>query len=190
MYTPTPPPNPQYQPPTPAAAYNVQPPPVPAYVPATTTPTLQQQPAYNNYQNRYGGPKSRGGRGQGGRGRGGRGGRGNIPIQQSYPQVTAVQGTIPPPPGYVQNQTTQRQPNGPYSNTVKHFNNFNMCCNCGYDVPSWHTSATCPVKAHYPQHNDAINRNNADQYRAAGWKVSKKAMHKVTLPPNPGPNQA
>jgi hypothetical protein len=87
-------------------------------------------------------------------------------------------------------QLTQQQQNGPYSNTVKHFNNYNMCCNCGYDVPSWHTSATCPDKAYYPQHNDAINRNNAEQYRAAGWRVSKKAMHKVTLPTNPGPNQA
>ena len=64
-----------------------------------------------------------------------------------------------------------------------------MCCNCGYDVEGWHTSATCPYKAQYPHHNDDITRKNAQKYRDAGWKVSKKAKHKTILPTNPGPDQ-
>ena len=76
----------------------------------------------------------------------------------------------------------------PFSNTTKHFNNWNMCVSCGWDVPGWHTSKTCDNR--YPQHNEAVDRNNAEQYAATEWKVSKKNKHKVHLPSNPRPDQA
>ena len=74
-------------------------------------------------------------------------------------------------------------------NYVKWYNNWNMCCNHGFDVEGWHTSATCPNKADYPHHNDNINRKNAQQWKDAGWKVCFVASHKNKLPTNPGPDQ-
>jgi hypothetical protein len=65
-----------------------------------------------------------------------------------------------------------------------------MCCNCGYDVPIWHTSQTCPHKHDYPHHNDSIDQIHAKQYETIGWKVSKKAIHKTQLPLNPHTGQA
>ena len=166
------------QPAQPVAAYAAQPPPppaVPAYVPVNP-------PTY--YQNN-------GGRGGRGRGRGcGRGrGRGRGYYNQSYtpaaaPPATSANGTIPPPPG----QNTAQQDRAP--NTTKYFNNWNMCCTCGWDVANWHTSQTCPYKHTNPQHNDSITRANADQYAAAGWRVSNKKRHRMTLPTNPQPKQA
>ena len=75
-------------------------------------------------------------------------------------------------------------------NPIKYYNNWNMCCNCGYDIPIWHTSQTCPYKHECLYHNDGINRNNAKQYEAMGWKVSTKGIHKTQLPTNPQQNQA
>ena len=164
--------NPQYaqqQPAPPPAAYNMQPPP----------PTYIQAPAYQR-DTAGGGRGGRGGRrGKKGRG-GGRGGRGGA----YAPVPPPLGGYIPPPPG----QTSQQGAKEPYSNTTKHFNNWNMCVSCGWDVPSWHTSKTCDNR--YPQHNEAVDRSNAEQYAAAGWKVSKKNKHKVQLPINPRPEQA
>ena len=74
-------------------------------------------------------------------------------------------------------------------NYTKYFNNWNMCCTCGFDVQSWHTSRSCPNKAKNPHHNDAIDRNNYQAYAAAGWNIRMKAAHKRQLPSNPGPAQ-
>lgn len=162
---------PAYQPPyaqpaLPLPQANImQPPPVPAYVPAT------QRNRNRNWA----------GRGRGG-GRGG--GR--------YPPAAAVPNAVAPPPGFIPRPpggATQARPTGQL-NTSKYFNNWNICCKCGWDVPSWHTSATCPYKAENPHHCDAIIRGNAKGYIANGWNVSKKGMHKVTLPTNPHEGQA
>ena len=45
-------------------------------------------------------------------------------------------------------------------------------------------------KQDWPHHNDGINRTNAKQYEAAGWKVSRKGIHKTQLPTNPHEGQA
>ena len=187
FYQPTQPPQPLLQPPPTQTAYNMTMP------PPMTTP---QQHTGRGGRVGYG----RGRRGQGG-GSGGRGGRGNYgrggygnqyqspsPQQQFMPTTSGQGGSIPPPPGFRNNQQLQTRTNAP--NPVKFFNNWNMCCNCGYDVPIWHNSQTCPYKQDFPHHNDGINRNNAKQYEAAGWKVSKKGMHKTQLPTNPHEGQA
>lgn len=70
-------------------------------------------------------------------------------------------------------------------NYVKWYNNWNMCCNHGFDVESWHTSAACPTKANFPHHNDKINRKIAQDWKDAGWKVCIVASHKNKLPTNP-----
>eukprot|EP00956_Cyclotella_meneghiniana_P021065 scaffold37874_cov42-Cyclotella_meneghiniana.AAC.9 len=63
-----------------------------------------------------------------------------------------------------------------------------MCYSCGWDVPHWHNSQTCPY--HVDGHQVGCTRENAQAYMNAGHQVSRKAMHKTTLPQNPGPNQA
>jgi hypothetical protein len=75
-----------------------------------------------------------------------------------------------------------------FLNTAKFYNNWNMCFSCGWDVPSWHTSQTCNMPGAY--HQVGCTRENAQAYMTAGHRVSKKGMHKTTLPVNPGPNQA
>ena len=174
------------------------PPPTNAYIPHTAP--MQQQPPtypqqYGNYQ--YGGGRGGyGGRGRyskrGGRGRGGRNGRRNQPYQQygappptqQFGGTVPFNGTIPPPP------TIQKPAQQGNQTPVKYFNNWNICCKCGWDVPIWHTSATCPYKHENPHHNDAIDRNNAQAWMDRGWTVSKKQMHKKFLPANPCPDQA
>jgi hypothetical protein len=186
-YQPTQPPQPLLQPPPTQSAYNMTMPP--------TMATTQQHTGCGGR-----GGHGRGRRGRGG-GRGGRGSRGNYgrggygnqyqtppPQQHLMPTTIAHGGSIPPPPGLRINQQHQTRTNTP--NPVKYFNNWNMCCNCGYDVPIWHTSQTCPYKQDYPHHNDSINRTNAKQYKAAGWRVSKKGIHKTQLPTNPHKGQA
>ena len=39
-------------------------------------------------------------------------------------------------------------------------------------------------------HQDGVTRENVQAYMNAGHRVSKKGMHKTTLPSNPRPNQA
>jgi len=181
---------PAYTAPLPVA-YNVQPPPpIPAYVPVQ--PPTQQGYAAGYQQSQYGGRGGRG-RGRGGRNRGGRGRnyRNNgayapqPPTQYAQPAATYNGGNIPPPPTPAPSNNNRNKPT-----PQKYFNNWNMCCTCGWDVPIWHTSQSCPNKQSNPHHNDGVNRNNADQFAAAGWKVSMKGKHKNVLPINPQPNQA
>ena len=167
--------------------------------PTVAAPPPQAQPD-GHFSNSYGyggGRKGgRGGRGRGGRGRGGgRGGlsnygRGNYgqqyqpsAMQQNQAPATVPQvGGIPPPPGLQHGQHQRARSNKP--NPVKYYNNWNMCYNCGYDVPIWHTSQSCPYKQECPHHNDGINHGNANQYEAMGWKISTKGIHKTQLPTN------
>jgi hypothetical protein len=68
-----------------------------------------------------------------------------------------------------QQQLAQKQP---YSHTTKYWKNRNYCWTCGYDVPDWHTSATCPIPqqghVYYKMHKNPCNGSN-------------KARHKVNM---------
>jgi hypothetical protein len=125
-------------------AYAAMPPTVPQPAPQGPMPQAQ----YQNYGYQQG---ARGGR-QGGRARGygySRGpGRG-----RNYQQRGYQQNTYPNPQYYTQNQQggryNQQGTGGFYKqqspmNPVKFFKNWNYCWSCGFDVPDWHTSASCP----------------------------------------------
>ena len=73
-------------------------------------------------------------------------------------------------------------------NPNKRFNNHNYCYSCGFDIPIWHTSATCPApNAH---HQAGCTRENVAQYASLGHQVSRKAVHKTIMPVNPLPHLA
>ena len=73
-------------------------------------------------------------------------------------------------------------------NPNKRFNNHNYCYSCGFDIPIWHTSATCPApNAH---HQAGCTRENVAQYATLGHQVSRKAVHKTIMPVNPLPHLA
>ena len=77
----------------------------------------------------------------------------------------------------------QRPPD--QNNYTKHFNNWNMCFSCGFDVPGWHTSTTCPTVCRKEGHQEGCNRQNHAQYAAQGHNVGMKGAHKNILPANP-----
>ena len=136
--------------------------------PAPTSPPTNYQ-RNNNY---------RGGRNNY-RGRGG--GRNNNIAAPAPPAA----GGIPPAPAYVPNNGNRgAQPPNPN----KYYNNQNYCFSCGYDVPLWHTSATCNNQR--PNHQVGCTRQNVAQYEAAGHACSKRAIHKTIMPTNPAPEQA
>lgn len=153
---------------------------VPTYVPQYQAPLVAAPPTSSYLRGRRN--NRRGGQ------------RGNTGGQ--YIPAPSTVGNIPPPatipPVYAPVPGTQqlKQHNAPFSNVVKHFNNWNMCFTCGFDVPAWHNSQTCNVKHTNAAHQEGCNRENAQAYLAAGHKVNRKAMHKTQLPTNPGPNQA
>ena len=169
------------------------PPPPPQY------PTTYQQQYYNNGYNNYGGGRG-GGRGRGrggrrgGRNRGGRGGRGSNQGTGSAippPAYPPAGGGIPPPAYGIPPPAQPASRAAPYSNTTKYYNNHNMCYSCGFDVPIWHTSMTCPQECRKSHHQVGCNETNWQQYEAAGHNVSKKARHKIgNLPTNPTAEQA
>lgn len=105
----------------------------------------------------------------------------HLPPNIPPPATTGYHGNIPTP-------TIQgNQPNAMFSNTTKTYNNWEMCYTCGWDVEKGHNSATCVYKKN--GHQDGCNRQNAQAYMDAGHRVSKRAMHKVNLPVNTGPDQ-
>ena len=64
---------------------------------------------------------------------------------------------------------------------VKRYNNWNMCYSCGWDVPVWHTSKTCPQECRGPGHVEACDRGNTTGMMAAGHNISRKGIHKTQL---------
>ena len=72
----------------------------------------------------------------------------------------------------------------------KYYNNWNMCFSCGFNMPWWHTSQTCPEPCRKELHREGCNRTNYLQYQNSGYKVNMKRAAKALLPANPGPNQA
>ena len=125
-YTPVPPP--AYAAPPPAAYVTAT---VPTYVPAPPAAVPTYAPTQpTTYQGRG---KGRRGRNRGGRNRGS---KRSMAFVQQPPAAPYNPGGVPPP------TQTQEYAQNPY----KRFNNWNMCFTCGFDIPHWHTSATCPFK--------------------------------------------
>ena len=75
-------------------------------------------------------------------------------------------------------------------NYNKHFANWKMCFSCGFDVPSWHNSQTCPTECRKDRHQEGCNCENYAQYLAQGHSVAMKRAHKNVLLPNPQAWQA
>ena len=90
-------------------------------------------------------------------------------------------------PGFHQHATGQ-QSNGqgieqpPYSNTVKRYNNWNVCYSCGFDIADGHTSMSCPPHLRKASHDINFNRQNAQQYIDLGHPCSTKGRHKTQFP--------
>ena len=123
-----------------------------------------------------------GGRGNYGnyRGRGGRGYNGAPPTN---PAPNPTPGGIPPAPTTGQNNRGEHPPN-----PNKWYNNHNYCFSCGYDIPIWHTSATCNERKR--NHQVGCTRQNVTQYEALGHICSKRGIHRTIMPTNPTPKQA
>ena len=74
--------------------------------------------------------------------------------------------------------------NNPQHNN-KWFANTNMCYSCGWDVPYWHTSKTCPTGCRNAHHQEGCDRGNAQAYINAGHNVRLKGKEKTVYPINP-----
>ena len=85
--------------------------------------------------------------------------------------------SIPIPPSYTRNAP----------NPQKYYANNNYCFSCGYDVPRWHTSATCNNRKR--GHQIGCNKHNVAQYEAMGHQCSRIGKHKTIMPTNPSPDQ-
>ena len=134
---------------------------------------------------------NRRGRGRGGRGRGGRGRRGGIGFQPTPPTNNSYPGGAPAPPGAGLPGITLPlggggggHGGGRYSdpNSYKKWNHWNACYSCGFDVPKWYTSATCPWECRKDHHQEGYTRDKYEEYVQAGWRPSKVGKHKKYLP--------
>lgn len=133
--------------------------PLPAQAPIATPTT---NAPWNTYR------RNRGGR---------RTGRGTY----AGPAPTVPAAGIPPATYTASTRRTAPNPN-------KWYNNHNYCYSCGYDVPIWHTSATCNDRK--PHHQVGCTRANVAAYKAAGHYVSERNIHKIIMPINPSPERA
>ncbi len=80
------------------------------------------------------------------------------------------------PPPHAQNI----QP--PYSNRTKKFANWNACYSCGFDIPEWHNSQTCPPTSRKPDHDVNFTRQNAQQYVDQGYACATRNRHRNVFP--------
>ncbi len=67
----------------------------------------------------------------------------------------------------------------PYSNTVKHHANWNVCYSCGFIIANGHTSITCPFHMRKPMHDINFSRQDAQQYIDMGHPCSRGWDHKI-----------
>ncbi len=75
-----------------------------------------------------------------------------------------------------------RTNNASHSNIIKQYANMNACFSCGFDVKTGHTSKMCPASWRRANHQEEHNRDNAQEYIAAGYDACTKAMHKTQYP--------
>jgi hypothetical protein len=157
-------------------AQMAQQPPMPQTVPAYIPSPHHTQPNNNTTYDRNNTRRNAG------RGRNNpRGGRRNTQPPRHTASNSPTYGHIPPPS--TQMATPYGQPTRtPYSNTTKHFANWNYCYTCGFDIEEWHTSTTCPHPK--PGHQQQCTRQNFQGYKDAGHRPSAKAQHKQSLPPS------
>ena len=160
-----------------------------AYVPPVAAPSYAPPPApyapqqqYQQYtQQSYG------------QGRGRRNNNRRGPRRNNHYYLPPNPSTVPPPASAGRYIPSPSVPNAgtvdrpAFSNTTKYYNNWNMCFSCGWDLPSWHTSATCDNQLN--GHQVRCTRGNAQAYMSTGHRVSRRAIHKTSLPQNPGPHQ-
>ena len=78
---------------------------------------------------------------------------------------------------------------GNMENPYKKWNNWNACYSCGFDVPKWHTSATCPWECRKDHHQEVYTRDKYEEYVQAGWAPSKVGKHK-NISQSQAPNMA
>ena len=156
--------------------------PPPAFTPIPYAPIAYPRVPPNIYQptqhttyGRVGRQRRNGGLGRCGRTRNG---------GQSY----APTATAPPLYGRMRQAENMNGRTNSTPNPNKNYNNWNMSFPCGYDIPSWHTSATCDN--HKQGHQTGCTQDNAEQYTAVGNYVSRRAIHKLKLPVNLGIHQA
>ena len=149
----TPPATPQTWPYVQAPPYSHIPPPPPAYTPIhyappayPPVPLIIYQPTPHTAYGRGVRQRCTGGRGRGGQTR--NGGKDYAPTAAAPPPYG---GTIPTA------NITGRSTSPPNPN--KKYNNWNMSFSCGYDIPSWHTSATCDNRK--PGHQTGCTWANA-----------------------------
>jgi hypothetical protein len=157
-------------------AQMAQQPPMPPHIPAYIPSPQHTQPTNQTSYDRSG-SRRYSGRGR----RNQRGGRRTAPPPNTTAGNYHEYGHIPPPNNQMATQHGQ-PPRTPYSNTTKHFANWNYCYSCGFDVEEWHTGITCPQPK--PGHQPQCNRQNFQGYKDAGHRPSAKAQHKQNLPPN------
>ena len=127
----------------------------------------------------------RGGQGRGrGRGRGwGTGGRG--PPIMLFTAGRGAPGYMGPPTvggGYFTSPPHAQNIQPPYSNLTKKFANWNACYSCGFDIPEWHNSQTCPPTSRKPDHDVHFTRQNAQQYVNQGYACATRNRHKNVFP--------
>lgn len=144
-----------HPPPVQPAAYNAANAAAPA--PGIYVPPPMQPPAPWNSTWRGGGRAECGGRGRYGRGGGGRGrGRGSVAYQFQPPANNQGGGGMPSPQQPAGGERWGRAPMSQL-NYYKKFNNWNVCFSCGFDVPNWHTSATCPAECRKFGHQEGYD---------------------------------
>ena len=136
-------------------------------------PTVQQFTQGGGYRGQGG---CRGGR-DGGQGRGGQQGRG----RGSFAQATQ-NNSIPPVGGQITPLFGGGTAPHHAPNPIKRYNYWNYCFSCGFDVENGHTSATCPRDWRKPGNQEGCNRQNVQQYIAAGHNASLKGQHKNQFP--------
>jgi hypothetical protein len=132
----------------------------------------------------------RGGQGRGrgrGRGRGppgsNTGGRG--PPIMSFTAGRGALGYMGPPTvggGYFTPPPHAQNIQPPYSNRTKKFANWNACYSCGFDIPEWHNSQTCPPTSRKPDHDVNFTRQNAQQYVDQGYACATRNRHRNVFP--------
>jgi hypothetical protein len=73
--------------------------------------------------------------------------------------------------------------NPPHSNVTKHFNNWNACYSCSFnvDVEDGYMSIMCPSYWRKPMHAEGYTQANAQEYLNCDPNVCTKGMQKTLL---------
>lgn len=61
----------------------------------------------------------------------------------------------------------------------------NVCFSCGFDVPVWHSSKTCPAVCCKDGYQEGYERGNYKQYITVGHAPTMAGEHKDKMP-SPG----